>query len=188
MVDLTVNDIIAERPCGSVTPLVVGIEENLFPIIIIKERKEDLVSINEDTPIGIKSTSIGDKKCNVYAIIIKFGENFDNIYDIWFDYGDDNHKDFLELLRKQHRVVVDFRDENNERHITLEFENTVKEHIDDYIEKCSEKILIKKDKNDNLIKLEKVEKHTTWEDDDIEDLMDKIFGDYPSIEDLWEEL
>ncbi|GFP76889.1 hypothetical protein [Clostridium fungisolvens] len=188
MGDLTVNDIIADRPCGSITPLVVGLEDALYPIIIIKEMKEDLLSIGVDTPMGVKSTSIGDKKANVYAIILKFGEDFENIYDIWFNYGDENHQDFLKLLRDQHRIVIDFRDENNERYLTLEFENTVREHIDDYIEKCSEKMLVRSEKDNNVIKLNSLEKYNIWNDDDIENLMDKIFTDYPSIEELWEDL
>lgn len=188
MAEYTVNDIISKRPCGSITPLVIGIKDDLFPIVVIKEYREDLVNIKSDHYVGVKSTSVGNEKVNLYLLILKFGEGFNNFYDIWFNYGYDNHREFLNLLKEHDRIIIDFRDENNEKFITLQLENTIKDHIDSYISQCNDIKIVKGEIVDNVIQLDKLEKYTTWNDDDVYDLMDKIADDYPTCEELWTDL
>lgn len=43
MSDYTVNDILNNRPCPSITPMVILVGEKLVPIIIIKEYEESLL-------------------------------------------------------------------------------------------------------------------------------------------------
>lgn len=188
MCKYTVNDVLNERPCGSATPLVIEVDHKLMPIIIVKEYDKDIKGIMDNMEVGVKSTCIGNKKVNIYLMILKFGQNFDNIYDLWFNFGYKNHRDFLELLLEEKRIVIDFRNENNERVITIEIENTVTEHILDYFEKCKEKRIVRGNKNNNIITINNICKYEMWKEEDIFELMDKIFDDYPSIEDLWNNL
>ena len=184
----TVNDIIEQRPCPSITPVVVEIKGKYVPVIIIKDYKEKLMKVKEDELVGLKSSSMGNKNASLFLIVLKFGDDFENTYDVWFDYVFELHRNFLSLLQKENRIIVDFRNEENERYITLELENTIKEHIDYYNDLAEEEILVKNEKVENLINLEKVKRYTNWSEKESFEIMEKIFEDYPTIEELWHKL
>ena len=184
----TVNDVIKERPCPSITPVVVEVKGNQVPVIIIKDYKQKLSEVKEDELVGLKSSSMGNKKASLFLMILKFGDNFENTYDVWFDYVFELHRNFLSLLQKQDRIIIDFRDEENERYITLELENTIKEHITYYIDLSEEEVLVKQEKIENIISLNKIKRYTIWSEKESFEIMDKIFEDYPTIEELWHKL
>lgn len=188
MSKFTVNDILADKPVGSIIPLVVSLEDKDIPIIFIKDYESEIIKIDDNCMVGVKSTTIGNKKVNLYLLILKFGDNYEHIYDLWFNYGFEGHKEFLKLLYTEDRIIIDFRDENNERIKTLQIDNTIIPHLESYINHSEELIVVKERRESNIITLGKVEKHTTWKENDVFRLMDKVFEDYSSIEDLWDNL
>lgn len=188
MSQFTVNDILADKPVGSIIPLVVSLEDKGIPIIFIKDYESEIIKIDDDCIVGVKSSTIGNNRVNLYLLILKFGDDYEHIYDLWFNYGFEGHKEFLKLLYTEERIIIDFRDENNERIKTLQIDNTITPHLESYINDSEELIVVKEGKENNIITLGKVEKHTTWKENDVFTLMDKIFVDYPSIEDLWNNL
>lgn len=185
MCKYTVNDVLNERPCGSATPLVIEVENKLLPIIIVKEYEEDIQWITDNIAVGLKSTCIGNSNVDIYLMVLKFGEGYSNIYDLWFNYGYENHREFLSLILNEKRIVIDFRNENNERVNTIEIDNTINEHILDYFRKSTEKKVVKGDKEGNVISINTISKYKAWSEEEVFELMDKVFADYPSIEELW---
>lgn len=185
MSDVTVNDILEDIPVGSVIPLVVAVDEKDIPIIFIKDYEEEIHKIDDECMVGVKSTTIGNKQVNLYLLVFKFGEDFEHIYDMWFNYSFQGHKEFLKLLYEEDRIIVDFRNEENERIKTIQVDNTIREHIESYINESKELVVVKESTADNVITLGKVEKYKTWNENSMLKLIDKIFDDYPSVEDLW---
>lgn len=186
MNDITVNDILNDREVGTIIPLLVMVGGEDVPMFFVKDYKKTIEVIEENDIIALKNSIIGTDDCLLFLLIFKFANSFETTYDVWFNYGEEWHNDFLNILKGSKRMVIDFRDENNERVKTVEIENTVKEIVEDYITKCSENILYKSGKNNNIIKLEKVEKYKTWNIDDVNNMLDNMFDSYDSIEDLWD--
>ncbi|MPQ44380.1 hypothetical protein GBZ86_11490 [Clostridium tarantellae] len=167
-------------------PLLVNINEIDVPIIFIKDFKESIEVIKDDVLVSIKSSTIGDKKCDMFLLMIKFGDGYNNIYDIWFNYAFQWHMDFLNRLLDCDRILLDFRDENNDRIKTIQINNTISEYIEEYIEVCEKDVLIKGQRENNIISIEKRKNYEKWIDEDVYNLMDKVYDDFSTIEELWE--
>ena len=188
MSNLTVNDILNEREVGTITPLLIGVEGCEIPIFFVKDYKEVLDGINENNSISIKNSIVGNDECILFLLIFKFAQDFKSTYDIWFNYGEPWHKEFLDVLKDTTRIIVDFRDENNKRFKSIEIENRVANVTGEYVEKCVENIICKGNKEDNIISLVNKPKYKTWNMEIANDLLDNMFESFESIEDLWNDL
>lgn len=187
MSNLTVNDILNEREVGSVIPLLVEVENEEVPIIFIKEYADYIKGVKDDVIVGVKNSIIGDKKAEVFLLMLRFGGD-ECMYDIWFNYGFPWHADFLNKLTTSNRILIDFRDEDNERIKTIQIENTIGDSLHEYIANCNEEFLVKGSLEDNVISIDKKKKYECWKDDDVYYLMDQVFNDYDTIEDLWDNI
>lgn len=187
MSNLTVNDILNEREVGSVIPLLVEVDSEEVPIIFIKECAEYIKDIKDNVVVGVKNSIIGDKKAEVFLLMLRFGGD-ECMYDIWFNYGFPWHADFLNKLIISNRILIDFRNENNERIKTIQIENTIGDSLEEYIDNCNEELLVKGLSKDNVISVDRKKKYECWKDEDIYYLMDEVFNDYETIEDLWNNL
>ncbi|MGL4453348.1 MAG: hypothetical protein ACRCTZ_19470 [Sarcina sp.] len=188
MSNLTVNDILNEREVGSIIPLLVEVDGKDVPIFFVKDYKEVLEPIKENDIIALKNSIIGNDECTLFLLIFKFAQSFETTYDAWFNYGELWHQEFLETLKESDRLIIDFRDENNERLKSIEIENTVTEVTKEYIGKCMENVVCKGIKNDNIISLVNKHKYQTWTMDMANDLLDNMFESFESIEELWNDL
>lgn len=188
MNNLTVNDILNEREVGTIIPLLVEIDKKEIPIFFVKDYKEVLEPIEENDIIALKNSIIGNEECILFLLIFKFAQNFETTYDVWFNYGELWHQEFLEVLKESDRLIIDFRDENNERLKSIEIENTVTDVTKEYIEKCMESVICKGNTDENIISLVSKPKFKTWTTDMANDLLDNMFESFESIEELWNDL
>ncbi|WP_297517419.1 hypothetical protein [uncultured Clostridium sp.] len=188
MNDLTVNDILDEREVGSIVPLLVEIQGEDIPIFFVKDYKEVLDIIKENELIALKNSIIGTDDCILFLLMFKFAQSFETTYDVWFNYGELWHQEFLDTLKKSDRIIIDFRDENNERIKSIEMENTVSNVTQEYIDKCNESVVSKGLKDDNIISLVKRPRYETWDIEVATDLLENMFESYETIEDLWSDL
>lgn len=188
MSNLTVNDILNEREVGTIMPLLVEVNEKEVPIFFVKDYKEVLDPIKENDIIALKNSVIGNEECILFLLIFKFAQNFETTYDVWFNYGELWHQEFLETLKHADKLIIDFRDENNERLKSIEIENTVTEVTNEYINKCMESITCKGMKDDNIISLVNKPRYETWTMEMANDLLDNMFESFESIEELWNDL
>ena len=188
MNNLTVNDILNEREVGSIIPLLVEIEGKDIPIFFVKDYKEVLEPINENEIIALKNSIIGTDDCILFLLMFKFAQSFETTYDVWFNYGELWHQEFLETLKHADRIIIDFRDENNERMKSVEMENTVSDVTQEYIEKCMEDVTRKGMKDENIISLVRKPRYETWSIDTANELLENMFEEYESIEELWDNL
>lgn len=188
----TVDDILTEREIGSIVPLVVEIEKEQdieeIPIMFVKDYKQTLDTFKDDESISIKGSIIEKNNVALMLIMIMFGKSYETTYDVWFDYGFVMHKEFIDKSLKESRIILDFRDEENNRIKTIEIENTLKKQMEDYIEKSSESIMIKEPINEKVIGLVKKSKFQIWNDELVFNLMDDVFDEYESIEELWDSM
>lgn len=186
MSNITVNDVLDQTLPGAAVPLVVGINGEDIPFIFIKEYKELLEDINDEVDIRIKTAYIENKKVVMLLILLKIGDNEDNIYDLWFEYGNKIQRQFLQKLSKEQEIVLDIRAEDNERICCLSINNELALPIEEYIDKVEKKKLSKGMKNGNVIFLEDKEKYTLWNNDDVNYLLETVFNDYENLEELWD--
>ena len=188
MEDLTVNDILNRREVGTIIPLLVTINSEYIPVFFVKDYRETINLIADNDIIALKNSIIGSNDCLLFLLMFKFADNFQTTYDVWFNYSEDLHKDFLNALKTSTRMVVDFRDENNERVKSIEIENSVGKVVNEYINRASEKILYKGNKDENIINLEKIERYKLWTTEEINEMLDNIFESYDDIEQLWDDM
>lgn len=188
MNDLTVNDILNEREVGSVIPLLVELEGEEVPIFFVKDYHDVLEKIEETDMMALKNSILGTDECILFLIMFKFAESYDTTYDLWFNYGELWHNEFLHKLKDSSRIIIDFRDEDNERIKSIEIENTLGETCEEYIAKCSETVVQKGKTEDNIITLESKKRFELWNIDIANDFLDNMFEVYESIEELWNEL
>ncbi|MGL4655983.1 MAG: hypothetical protein ACRCWM_08870 [Sarcina sp.] len=188
MNNLTVNDILNEREVGSIIPLLVEIEGEDVPIFFVKDYKEVLEPIKENDIIALKNSIIGTDECTLFLLMFKFAQSFETTYDVWFNYGELWHQEFLEVLKESDRLIIDFRDENNERLKSIEIENTVTSVTKEYIDRCMESITCKGVKDDNIISLVNKPRYETWDIESANDLLENMFESFESIEELWDDL
>lgn len=188
MDDLTVNDILNRREVGTIIPLLVTINSENIPVFFVKDYRKTIDIIGDNEIIALKNSIIGSNDCLLFLLMFKFADNFQTTYDIWFNYAEDLHKDFLNALKESTRMVVDFRDENNERVKSIEIENSVGKIVNEYINRASEKILYKGNKDENIINLEKIERYKLWTIEEINQMLDNIFESYDNIEQLWDDM
>lgn len=188
MDNLTVNDILNQREVGTIMPLLVAMENEDVPIFFVKDYEEVLAPIEDNDIIALKNSIIGTDDCLLFLLIFKFADSFETTYDVWFNYGEVWHNEFLEKLKESKRIIVDFRNENNERIKSIEIENTVATVSKEYIDKCND-IVVKKGKTDeNVISLVQKHKYETWNIDVVDDFLENMFESYESIEELWDDL
>ena len=188
MDDLTVNDILNRREVGTIIPLLVTINSENIPVFFVKDYRKTIDIIGDNEIIALKNSIIGSNDCLLFLLMFKFADNFQTTYDIWFNYAEDLHKDFLNALKESTRMVVDFRDENNQRVKSIEIENSVGKIVNEYINRASEKILYKGNKDENIINLEKIERYKLWTIEEINQMLDNIFESYDDIEQLWDDM
>lgn len=182
----TVNDLLEKREVGTVLPLVVEVNEEALPIFFIKDYKETIQHIKEDELVAMKSSIIGDGKCFLLLILFKFNNDFETTYDLWFNYSYEWHNDFLNTLNKEERIIIDFRDENNERVKTIEVKNKIQDTLSEYIEKAEEETIEKEFSEEKVVYLTRTKRYKTWKDKEADEIMETIFQRYESIEELWE--
>ncbi|SHI36017.1 hypothetical protein SAMN02745163_00087 [Clostridium cavendishii DSM 21758] len=185
MAEFTVNDILQNVDVGCVIPLIVEVKDEELPIIFIKDYESNLHNIEDECIVGIKSSNIENKDIMLYLLMLKFGEDYEAIYDIWFNYGLEGHREFLNTIKYKDRILIDFRSEDNERIKTIEIQNTIKGDLQKYIDNSEDEIIAKEGKVSNVITLGKIKKYKSWDENKMNDLIDKVCGDYDSIEDLW---
>ncbi|MGL4741531.1 MAG: hypothetical protein ACRC41_12115 [Sarcina sp.] len=188
MNSLTVNDILSEREVGTILPLLVDVKGTDVPIFFVKDHRNILEYIENTEMIALKNSIIGTDECLLFLLIFKFDNNFETTYDVWFNYGEAWHQEFLDSLKESNRIIIDFRDENNELIKSIEIENTVNEVCKEYIERCNANVIAKGDKIDNLIKLSTKKKYQTWNIEIVNDLLENMFDFYGSIEELWNDV
>ena len=82
------------------------------------------------------------------SIITEQDEREENTYDLWLNYGFNWHFDFLNGLINLDKILIDFRDEDNNRIKTIEVCNTIKKDLEKYKESCEDSILIKEGKEE----------------------------------------
>ena len=188
MAALTVDDILKESEVGTLIPLIVEVNDKVVPIIFVKDYLEALKDIGDNVLVALKSSIISNKKLDLLLIMIRFDENEENTYDLWLNYGFNWHFDFLNGLINLDKILIDFRDEENNRIKTIEVCNTIKKDLEKYKEACEESVLIKEGKEENIIKVVKRKKYESWNNEDALDLIDEVLEDYSSIQDMWENL
>lgn len=188
MTGLTVNDILKESEVGTLIPLLVEVDDKNVPIIFVKDYLDCLCHIGDNVLVGLKSSIISNKKLDLFLMMIRFDDKEENTYDLWLNYGFDWHFEFLNNLIKSERILIDFRDEYNNRIKTIEVENTIKSDLINYKNQCEMFILVKEGKEDNLIKINKVKRYENWNNDEALSLIDEVLDGYESIEDMWENL
>ena len=188
MAALTVDDILKENEVGTLIPLIVEVNNSKMPIIFVKDYLNVLEGIEDNVLVALKSSIISNKKLDLFLIMIRFYENKENTYELWLNYGFNWHFDFLKELIEQENILLDFRDENNNRVKTICVFNTLKEDIKRYKEACEESILIKEGKEDNIIRIGKKKKYENWSNEEAIALINEVLEDYESIEDMWENL
>lgn len=188
MAALTVDDILKESEVGTLIPLIVEVNDKIVPIIFVKDYLEALKDIGDNVLVALKSSIISNKKLDLLLIMIRFDEREENTYDLWLNYGFNWHFDFLNGLINLEKILIDFRDEDNNRIKTIEVCNTIKKDLEKYKESCEDSILIKEGKEENIIKVVKRKKYESWNNEDALDLIDEVLDDYSSIQDMWENL
>lgn len=188
MNNMTVNDILEQREVGTIMPLLVGVENNEIPIFFIKDYKDTLSEIEENDVIALKNSIIGTDDCLLFLLIFKFADSFETTYDVWFNYGELWHNEFLNNLKDSKKVIIDFRDENNERVKSIEIENTVGQVTSEYIDRCNHMVVRKGERDDNIINLVQKHKYETWDMEVVNDFLENMFESYESIEALWHDL
>ena len=188
MKDLIVNDILNEREIGSIIPLLVELEGEDVPIFFVKDYSNVLEDLKETDVMALKNAILGTDNCILFLIMFKFADSFETTYDVWFNYGEIWHSEFLNKLRTASRMIIDFRNEDNERVKSIEIENTVSPICIEYIDKCNETIITKGIKEDNIISLIKKKRFEIWDLDIANEFLDDMFEEYESIEELWYEL
>ncbi|MGL4760304.1 MAG: hypothetical protein ACRCWG_02500 [Sarcina sp.] len=188
MNNLTVNDILNETEVGSIIPLLVEVEGKDVPIFFVKDYKVVLEDIKGNDVIALKNSIIGTDDCLLFLLMFKFAQSFETTYDVWFNYGELWHQEFLETLKTADKIIIDFRDENNERIKSIEIESTVASIAKEYIEKCTKETVCKGIKDENIISLIRKPKYETWNIDVANELLENMFEEYESIEELWDSL
>lgn len=186
MSNITVNDVLDQTPPGAAIPLVVSLNEVDVPFIFIKDYKELLEGINDEVDVRIKTAYIENNKVTLLLILLKIGDMEESIYDMWFEFGNKMQREFLQKLLEQQEIVLDVRDENNDRLCCLSISNELILPIEEYIHKVEEKILVRGERSGNIISLENIEKYNSWNEDDVGNLLETIFMDYDSLEELWD--
>lgn len=188
MAVLTVDDILKESEVGTLIPLLVEVDDRVVPIIFVKDYLYALEDIGDNVLVALKSSIISNKKLDLFLIMIRFDNNEENTYDLWLNYGFNWHFEFLNNLINSDNILIDFRDEDNNRVKTIEVENTIIEDLKKYKESCEECVLMKEGKEDNIIRVNKIRKCEAWNNEDALELIDEVLEDYDSIEDMWENL
>lgn len=183
--NFTVNDLLEKREIGTTLPLVVNVNDSDVPIFFIKDQKETIENINEEELVAMKSSILGDNRCFLLLILFKFNNDFSTAYDVWFNYAYDWHKDFLKVLNYSEKIIIDFRNEDNERVKTIEIKNEIKNTLSEYINKSEEFTIIKESSDDKVIHVLSDKRYKLWKDEDADKITDAIFDSYDSIEDLW---
>lgn len=185
MAALTVNDILKNSEVGTLIPLVVELENKAVPIIFVKDYFEVLKDIEDNVLVGLKSSIISNNKLELLLIMLRFDEKIENTYDLWLNYGFNWHLEFLNELIKQDTILIDFRDEENNRVKTIYIINTIKEDIKEYKESCEKSSLIKESREDNIINVVKKKKYETWSNEEAIALINKVLDDFDSVEEMW---
>ncbi|MGL4991220.1 MAG: hypothetical protein ACRC57_08715 [Sarcina sp.] len=188
MNNLTVNDILNQREVGTIIPLLVEMDNEDIPIFFIKDYANILEIVEDTDMIALKNSIIGTDECLMFLLIFKFADNFETTYDVWFNYGELWHNEFLNRLKDSQRIIIDFRDENNERVKSIEIKNTVANITKEYIDRCNDVIVEKGSSSNNIINLVQKHKYETWSMDVIDDFLESMFDSYESIEELWNDL
>lgn len=188
MAGLTVDDILKESEVGTLIPLLVEVDDKNVPIIFVKDYLDALCDIGDNVLVGLKSSIISNKKMDIFLMMIRFDNKEENTYDLWLNYGFNWHFEFLNNLINSERILIDFRDEYNNRIKTIEVENTIKSDLIKYRDECESIVLVKDGKEDNVIMINKIKKYKNWNNDEALDLMDEVLSDYDSLEDMWENL
>lgn len=188
MKSLTVDDILSESEIGTLIPLLVEVDNEVLPIIFVKDYLEVLSDLRDDLLVALKSSIISNQKIDLLLIMLRFDDKEDNTYDLWLNYGFKWHFEFLNALINSNRILIDFRDEENNRIKTIEVENTIKEDLNKYKDRCENTILVKESKEDNIIRVNNIKKYERWKDDEALDLIDEVLEDYESINDMWDNL
>ena len=152
MKSLTVDDILKESEVGTLIPLLVEVDNNVLPIIFVKDYLELLNDLKDEVLIALKSSIISNKKIDLFLVMLRFDNRKDATYDLWFNYGFEWHFEFLNSLIKSDRILVDFRDEENNRVKTIELNNTIIEDLIKYKNECESNILVKEGKEENIIR------------------------------------
>lgn len=186
MNNITVNDVLDQTPPGAAVPLVVNFNGKDVPFIFIKDYKDLLDYISQEVDIRIKTAYIENKKVTILLILIKIGEVEESIYDMWFDYGNKVQRDFLQKLLHEEEIVLDVRDETNERLCCLSINNELVLPIEEYVHRVNKIKLAKGETDGNVIFLQNVEKYNYWNEDDVADLLENVFMDYEDLEELWD--
>ncbi|WP_207643341.1 hypothetical protein [Clostridium massiliamazoniense] len=184
----TVNDLLEKREVGTVLPLIVEVNDEILPIFFIKDYKDTIKDIREDKLVAMKSSIVGDGKCFLLLILFQFNNDFETTYDLWFNYSYEWHNDFLNVLNKEERMIIDFRDENNERVKTIEVKNKIKDTLDEYMKKAEEETIEKEFSEEKIVYLSRKKRYETWKEDDADKIMETIFDSHESIEELWENI
>lgn len=185
MSNFTVNSLLEKREVGTVLPLIVKVDNRDIPIFFIKDYRETLENIKEEELVAMKSSILGDNKCFLLLMLFKFNDDFDTTYDTWFNFGYQWHKEFLEILKDSENIIIDFRDEENERVKTIEVKNEIKETLEEYIKKSEETSILKESTEDKVIYISAEKRHRIWKEEDVDKMIDAIFESYDSIEELW---
>lgn len=188
MNNYTVNDLLEKREVGTVLPLVVEVNDEVLPIFFIKDYKDTIKNIREDELVAMKSSIVGDGKCFLLLILFQFNNDFETTYDLWFNYSYEWHNDFLNVLNKEERMIIDFRDENNERVKTIEVKNKIKDTLDEYMKKAEEETIEKESSEEKIVYLSRKKRYETWKEEDADKIMETIFDSHESIEELWENI
>ena len=186
MSNITVNDVLDQTPPGAAVPLVVNFNGKDVPFIFIKDYGDILENISQEVDIRIKTAYIENKKVTMLLILIKIGDVEESIYDMWFDYGNKIQREFLEKLLGEQEIVLDVRDENNERLCCLSINNELILPIEEYIHKVNKTQLVRGETKENIIFLENIEKYNYWSEEDVGDLLESVFSDYENLEELWD--
>lgn len=105
---------------------------------------------------------------------------------MWFDYGNKVQRDFLQKLLHEEEIVLDVRDETNERLCCLSINNELILPIEEYVHRVNKIKLVKGETDGNVIFLQNVEKYNYWNEDDVADLLENVFMDYEDLEELWD--
>lgn len=188
MAALTVDDILKESEVGTLIPLLVEVDDKVVPIIFVKDYLEALNEIGDSVLVALKSSIISNSKLDILLVMVRFDNHEENTYDLWLNYGFNWHFEFLNNLINSDKILIDFRDEENNRIKTIEVENTIKKDLVKYKKSCEESILVKEGKEDNVIRVNKVKKYESWRNEDALELIDEVLDDYDDIEDMWDNL
>lgn len=188
MKSLTVDDVLKKSEVGTLSPLLVEVDNEVLPIIFVKDYLEVLGDLKDEVLVGLKSSIISNKKIDLFLVMLRFDNREDTTYDLWLNYGFQWHFEFLNALLKSNRILIDFRDEENNRVKTIELNNTIIEDLTKYKNECESTILVKEGKEENIIMVNNIKKYETWNNDEALELMDEVLEDYESIEDMWDNL